>query len=283
MSPLPGPWRLFISDFDGTLKSHLGQVDPEDCRIMRAMGKRGIVRAVATGRSLFSFMRDWPADLELDYLIYSSGMALCRWTPSGPGEHVFVRSFPPDEQALALAAAWALEEGLLAFLAPPESHHFYFRPPPPAKNSAGFEARLKQFRAYARPWPEGPLTEPLSQLLFMIRQPEVPAARQHFQKLAPGLSLTRSASPYADSCQWLEVFPAGVSKRSAAEVLAELAGCRAEETAALGNDFNDEELLAWAGRSFTVPGAPAELSARFEELPGPGPILAKVWQALGLS
>jgi hypothetical protein len=219
--------------------------------------------------------------LELDYLIYSSGLALCRWTPQGPGEHLFVKAFTPAEQVLGLSASLALEWGFLAFKAPPDSHAFYYLDPPRGPRSAGFQARLEQFKSVASPWPGFNPPEPLSQFLIMAPAEEFPALRTRFADLAPGLSITQSSSPYEDDCVWLEVFPGGVSKGSASQALVELLGWGPESAAAVGNDFNDEDLLAWAGRSFAVPGAPAELLARFEPLPGPGCVLARLWRALG--
>jgi hydroxymethylpyrimidine pyrophosphatase-like HAD family hydrolase len=246
------------------------------------MGKAGLIRAVATGRSLVSFLKDWRPEIELDYLIYSSGMALCRWTRRGPGEHIYTRAFPPEEQKKALETVLALKKGFLAFLAPPDSHCFYYQDAPDGLRSPGFQARLIQFQSVARPWQpvRGLDLEPLSQFLIMVRTHDLFELKEKFQSLNPQLSVTHSTSPYEDDCVWLEVFPAGVSKSTGSQALVDLLGLGSENTVALGNDFNDKTLLDWAGLSYIVPEAPPELLAKFLTLKGPGPILQKVFNAL---
>jgi hydroxymethylpyrimidine pyrophosphatase-like HAD family hydrolase len=281
VAPPFGKFRLLITDYDGTLKPHLGPVAPENCRIMKKMGQLGLIRAVATGRSLGSFVRDWQPEMELDYLIYSSGMALCRWTAQGPGDHIFLKAFPQEEQKLALKAALTLKMGFFAFWAPPDSHCFYYYDPPHTPRSRGFSARLEQFKAVASPWPGDEAPEPLSQFLIMVKSRDIVDYKNTLTQIAPTLSITQSTSPYDDDCIWLEVFPPGVTKSSGSQALIELLNIGTHETAALGNDFNDLDLLNWAGRSFVVPQSPPALLDRFEVLTGSEPILKQVWSAIG--
>jgi hydroxymethylpyrimidine pyrophosphatase-like HAD family hydrolase len=271
--------RLLITDFDGTIKPRLGPVAAEDNQALKAMGQGGLVRVVATGRSLVSFLRDWTPEIELDYLIYSSGLALCRWTPTGPGEHLFVKAFSPEERKLAVEIALALGFGFIAFKAPPQSHSFYYLDPSRGPRSPGFQARLDQFPFDAEPWPGAIPGDSLSQVLVMAPATEFPALSDRVAAQAPSLSVTRSASPYEDERVWLEIFPGQVTKGAAAQALADLLGFQPAEAAAVGNDFNDESLLAWAGRAFAVAEAPQELLERFEPLKPTG-VLAQVWRAI---
>jgi hydroxymethylpyrimidine pyrophosphatase-like HAD family hydrolase len=244
------------------------------------MGKAGLIRVVATGRSLVSFLKDWDPDMELDYLIYSSGLALCRWTPEGPGEHIFLSAFSPFERDLALEIAAALNQGFVAFWAPPESHGFYYLDPPNGLRSPGFAARLATYSQVAIPWAAYDGHRPLSQVLVMALASDFPAIKEKVAPYANRLSITQSTSPYGDNRLWLEIFPFGITKSSAAQRLVELIGLTASQAAAVGNDFNDENLLAWAGRGFAVPGSPAELLAQFENLKGPGGVLERVFRAI---
>jgi hydroxymethylpyrimidine pyrophosphatase-like HAD family hydrolase len=59
---------------------------------------------------------------------------------------------------------------------------------------------------------------------------------------------------------WIEVFPAGVSKGSAASWLEDRLGIRRHLTAAVGNDYNDGDLLDWAHTSYVVANAPEGFS-----------------------
>jgi hypothetical protein len=95
-------------------------------------------------------------------------------------------------------------------------------------------------------------------------------------------SVFYSASPIDHQSVWLEVFPAGVNKGSSLE-----AWCREKQiprnrVLAIGNDFNDESMLTWAGRGYVVQGAPSEMKSRYPVLPpaGDGGFPAAVREAL---
>lgn len=57
----------------------------------------------------------------------------------------------------------------------------------------------------------------------------------------------------------LEVLPPGVTKGAVVAQLADRLGVRAAEALAVGDDLNDLEMLAWAGRGLAVQGAPKPL------------------------
>jgi len=264
---------LWLTDFDGTIKPH----DPKaplaqaDLTALKRLGAEGWVRAVVTGRSLYSFATAWEPGLELDWLIFSSGLGLCPWGALGPGAVMETRALEPPEAESALRAALALDFGFFAYLPPPDGHHFYYRKPP-SRIPAGFEKRLKIFAAQGRPFPldffdQVPAVRPvLSQILLMVPEAEAARAEAELARQLPRLSLLASASPFNDGCRWVEVLPPGVSKGRASAALAERLGLGRERTVALGNDHNDRDLLDWAGRSFVVRDAPPDLLARHQSI-----------------
>ena len=60
----------------------------------------------------------------------------------------------------------------------------------------------------------------------------------------------------------------GVSKSGTVAFLAERHGVTAERTLAIGNDYNDVDLLEWAGRSYVTANAPEDLKERFPVVKG---------------
>lgn len=265
--------RLWLSDFDGTIKpAGDAPVCRSDLETFERLKDEGFWRVVATGRSLFGFIKAWPPSLRFDALIFSSGAGLCLWDEMGPGPLWEARCFSTPQARLALAAAEALGYGFFAFEAPPDNHHFYFQRP--AKVPAGFERRLEIFANQCRPWSDKyfstPTPQPLSQLLIMIPAPEMDTAETRFHGLAPGLSTLRSSSPFGDGCLWLEVFAPGVDKGRAAAQLARRLGLEAEGSVALGNDYNDETMLSWAEHAFITDDAPASLRTSYETMPAAG-------------
>lgn len=253
-----------MTDLDGTIKPGPGRGFCEkDLLALEDLGRKGWFRAVATGRSLFSFVQAWEPGLELDALIYSSGAGLCLWDGFGPGELLLSRTFSQPEAARAVEAALALGRGFYAYQAPPDSHHFYYHRSPTVPR--GFQLRIDNFQAQTSPWPgfENLAGRMLSQLLIMVPWGEADRIEAEFHQAAPGLSVLRSSSPFEDGHLWLEIFPPEVSKGRTAAALAGRLGLGPDQSVALGNDFNDLDLLSWAGRAYVTEDAPSELTGLY--------------------
>jgi len=269
----PGLRGLWLTDFDGTIKPGSGtDLAPEDLEALRRLGRAGWFRVVATGRSLFSFAKAWEPGLELDALIFSSGAGLCAWGKMGPGPLLKAEVFAAEPARLALTAALNLGYSFFSFQAPPDNHHFYYYRTPGAP--AGFQKRLEIYAPQCRPWSARGLDspEPVSQLMIMVPAAEADRAEAEYRRLAAGaaLSVVRASSPFSDGHIWLEVFPPRISKGLAAAALAAELGLAAEHSVALGNDYNDLDLLAWAGRAFVTTDAPLDLVRRFPTMPPAG-------------
>ena len=110
-----------------------------------------------------------------------------------------------------------------------------------------------------------------SQILIMAPLDEVDQVENNFNRFCPGLSVLRSSSPFNDGHLWLEIFPPEVSKGRAAASLAQKLGLGPENSLALGNDYNDLDLLRWAGRAFVTQDAPADLTALYPTIAPAGP------------
>jgi hypothetical protein len=85
------------------------------------------------------------------------------------------------------------------------------------------------------------------------------------------------ASPWSDACacvkteypgrdlSLLDLLPMGVSKAKALESLAERLGVSREQTMAIGDNWNDLEMLEWAGQGVIMGNAVAELRSIAEQ------------------
>ncbi|UQZ89355.1 hypothetical protein C4J81_09160 [Deltaproteobacteria bacterium Smac51] len=277
MLPFTDPGRsyrgIWLTDFDGTIKPEgANTVCAADKAALKRLKQLGWLRVVATGRSLFNFAKAWEPDLELDALIFSSGAGLCAWTPMGPGPALNTRLIEPALAKAAIAAARSLGFGFFAYHEPPDNHHFYYERPRNAP--AGFDRRLEIFPVQSFPWPDDYFQSRgysrLSQIMIMIPAALFDQAESDFRRMAPGLSVIRSTSPFGDGCLWLEVFGPGTSKGQAASDLAGLVSLTAGEAVALGNDYNDIDLLAWADCSFVTEDAPAEIKSGHTVMPSAG-------------
>ena len=62
----------------------------------------------------------------------------------------------------------------------------------------------------------------------------------------------------------MEIFAPGVSKSNAVEWLCQSVGINRQQVFAVGNDYNDEDMLHWAAKGFLVENGPVELKPHFE-------------------
>ena len=264
---------LWLTDFDGTINPDGDDpVTLVDREALKRLKKLGWFRAVVTGRSLFGFAKAWDQGLEFDALIFSSGAGFCDWTNMGPGPLKSARTFKKDDAFSILKAAIALGYGFFAYHAPPDNHHCYFQRP--ASPPSGFDQRLAIYNIQSHQWSddyfqaESPL--PLSQVMIMVPAPAADQVEARINRLAPGLSVVRSTSPFGDGCLWLEIYPPGVNKGLAAAALAASLNLDPAHCVALGNDYNDQKMLDWAGRAFITADAPQELMGRYQVIPPAG-------------
>jgi hydroxymethylpyrimidine pyrophosphatase-like HAD family hydrolase len=146
----------------------------------------------------------------------------------------------------------------------PENHHFLFYPA--GGGNPDFEARKAVYAPFASPGnlaDSGRPPQEACQLLAVEPPGRRPSAYEALRAELAGLTVLRSTSPLDGRSCWIEVFPPAASKSKAAAWLAQERGVDPRQVLAVGNDYNDLDLLEWAGTPRLVDGAPPELAARF--------------------
>jgi hydroxymethylpyrimidine pyrophosphatase-like HAD family hydrolase len=249
---------MVVTDLDGTLLDSRHGLGVENRRALDELGRRGVIRVISTGRSLFSALSVLPPDTPIDYLCHSSGAGIVSW-PAREALRV-VNMAAADAAALTLELVSRDVDFMLHF-AIPDNHHFYAHRA--RRSNADFERRLARYSAYSNAL-SLPLPEPraMSQAL-VIEPPPGPGRHAELALALPGFQVIRTTSPLDGASTWIEIFPLGVNKAAAARWLRESSRQSAFECLAVGNDYNDLDLLDWADRAFVVGNAPAELCARY--------------------
>ncbi len=249
--------EMVISDLDGTLLRSDGSISEEDLQTLQILGEKGISRAIATGRSMYSFNKVIGADLPIDYLIFSSGAGVLDWR-----DHRIIKKavIPADETAFI---AELLQKEKLNFMiqAPiPDNHRFvYYRD---GVVNPDFDRRLRIYRDFAEPLNLSPRNFTAASQ-FLIILPESAALMEIFRELFPDHKIIRATSPLDHKSVWIEIFPATVSKALAAEWICRQEGIDPEATMAVGNDYNDLDLLAWTPHAFAVDNARSLLKRKY--------------------
>lgn len=252
--------RAVFTDLDGSLRHSQHGFHAQDREALLRLGAQGIIRVVATGRSLFAARKVLTPGFPIDYLIFSSGAGILDWH----SQRLMHRDgLSPAETGTAVACLQSLDLDFMLHAPVPENHYFWYDRP---AGEPDFTRRLALYQDYARPLAElgGVWPADCSQLLAIVPGARTAALHTELARALPQLSVIRATSPLDEASGWLEIFPGRVSKSQAAAWLARAQGYSL--TLGFGNDYNDLDLLDWCDRSFVTVTAPRELLQVYESV-----------------
>jgi len=246
-------------DLDGTLLRSDRAFSDIDLDALEQLGELGIIRTIATGRSLYSFNKAAVGDLPVDFVIFSMGAGILQ---QAGGKVVRRVSLEPHEVKRAYKILKTNRLDFMIHRTIPENHMFsYFRT---NEGNDDFERRLKLYSRFAVPLDKA--TDgfgPATQLLAVVPNKVSHAVLEKVRSELPDYSVIRTTSPLDGKATWIEIFPTAVSKsRTAAWLAAELK-IDLGKIVSVGNDYNDLDLLEWTAHSYVVDNAPVDLKNRF--------------------
>jgi hydroxymethylpyrimidine pyrophosphatase-like HAD family hydrolase len=148
----------------------------------------------------------------------------------------------------------------------PDNHRYVYRRVN-GKN-ADFESRTKRYREFGTSLNSMRRDDfgEAAQFLAVVPQNETDDALKSSRSGLPGLSVIHSTSPLDHKSAWIEFLHPEVSKSKTAAWLASRLDIAPTNIMAIGNDYNDLDLLEWAPRSFVVENAPTDLKSRFQQV-----------------
>ena len=253
---------MVVTDLDGTLFQKNHRISERNYRTLLELGERGIIRVIATGRHLFSAHKVLSFDFPIDFLVFSSGAGILAWPQQ---ELLFSVSMSQEEVSLAFDSLSRRSLDFMVHRPIPDNQYFTFFPT--GQRNPDFEARCKLYENFATPGRQQ--QPPIGEACQLV------AIEPHFRKLShyaeirgelDELTVIRTTSPLDGRSRWIEIFAKEVSKAQASIRIAQTLGVREEAVMAIGNDYNDLDLLRWAARSFVVNDAPEELLALFPKV-----------------
>ena len=246
-------------DLDGTLLRSDRTFSNIDIDALVQLGELGIIRTIATGRSLYSFNTVEVGDLPMDFIIFSMGAGVLQ---HAGGMVVRRVSLEPNEVKRACKILKTNRLDFMIHRTIPDNHMFsYFRS---NEGNDDFERRLKLYSRFAVPLNEATDGFGLaSQLLAVVPDRVSHAVLEKIRSELPDYSVIRTTSPLDGKTTWIEIFPTEVSKSRTAAWLAGELKIDKSEIVSVGNDYNDLDLLEWTAKSYVVDNAPADLKDRF--------------------
>lgn len=240
--------KLVALDVDGTLVDETNQFTPAVGAAVRAMSDAGVPVIISTGRAAPGAMEVCERlDLPDGLAVCSNGAVLVGYRPV---EIVHAVTFDASE-----AVRRVLEHVPDAFVAVEEIGVGYRvnRPFPTGEIAGTITVETT----------DALINEPVTRVI--IRATE--ADPHEFLALVEGLGLS-DTNYYIGYTAWLDLAPPGVSKASGLERVCERLGVAAADVLAIGDGFNDLEMLQWAGRGVAMGQSPDRLKDAADAITG---------------
>ncbi len=255
---------LLVTDLDGTLLDSKARLGSANRKALESPDRAARVRMVATGRSLHSACKVMDAEFPVDYLAFSSGAGIVSW-PSK--ELLFTHEMDSDSADRLIDRLRSLAVDFTVHHAPPDTHRCYVHRARRSKPNADFEDRLARYVGFSDEWsqssPAARADAGVGQLL-VIEPPGTESCLETIAREFPNMHVVRTTSPLDHASTWVEIFPSGTSKSEASNWVRRRHRIDLAATFAIGNDYNDLDLLEWARDSFVVANAPRSMRERFE-------------------
>ncbi len=249
-------YRLFLSDFDGTLVRSDGTVSEKNKRAIARYVAAGGTFAVCTGRSLDSILpRVRELGLRDGPVIAFQGAVIAEIATGKLLKH---ETFSVSDARRVLLAAEARDLHTHLYTV----DRFYANRDDEwlslYEKVVGVKAEI-----VSEPFSEKTEREGLNvvKILFMVEPERRRALRDELAEELGGKFFVTCSS------EWLvEVMPAAQNKGAAVRFLAERLKIPVSETAAIGDQLNDLPMIEAAGGKFTVRNGQAELKAVAKEV-----------------
>jgi Cof subfamily protein (haloacid dehalogenase superfamily) len=253
--------KLLAIDVDGTLLDSRGRIPQPNIEALNAAADRGITIAIVTGRSYsFALPAVEPLADPLTLVVHNGAIARMR-----AGATLLRRLLPSDIARTVLSATSSWRDcALMLFDRPAHGQLVYDRLDWNHPNRVRFRDKNRSLLLAVETL-EDALTEDPIQIAF---NGTVDAMRSVVQSLA--------AHPQADQFSvslteyqrrdfsLVDICAADTTKGATLARLAELLAVDRSEVLAVGDNFNDREMLAWAGVGVVMGNATPEMQQGFE-------------------
>lgn len=245
------PIRLLALDIDGTLVGHDLALRPRTREAIVGAIRRGVHVSLATGRMATS-ARPFAEALGLTGPIIAYQGALVRQMPA-PGERLGRLLFHRPLPAIVAreAIAWSLANGFEPHINHLERFIIPAHDPKADDYSAFLGARAELVPDLAR-W----IRHPITKVLAVAEEGRPVALMETARDRFRGRAEVTVSHP-----QFIEFLAPGVSKGRAVRWLARRLGVPLEQTLAIGDQYNDFEMIEAVGHGVAMPSSPAAVQA----------------------
>lgn len=252
--------RLILCDLDGTLVRPGHPLSEESIAAMKALIRQGDIVAIASGRSLYAGRNILRPGMPISYWLFSTGAGILKWDTR---EVICKNELSPEMVRKAAQALFDCHEDFMIQGPIPENHRFvYCKFNRPENNGTDFFTRCDAYSDFCAPFTPGDYDFQSASQLIAILPPDEERI-DHVRSLLPEFQVIRATSPMDNHSVWLEIFNPSAGKANAAIWLAKQLNIKHEDTYAIGNDYNDSDMLNWAAHGFITPNSPLDMKEKY--------------------
>jgi len=198
--------------------------------------------------------------LPIDYLIFSTGAGIMEFHG---GRVIYQKALPISDISKITDYLDHRRFDYMVHKSIPDTQYFLYKSH--GKDNPDFYKRLALYKEYALPLEQShchkdPSTEVLAIIPGRVNMDDL----EIIKKDLSGFSVIHATSPLDHKSSWIEIFHKDVSKSKAASWLVKRLGIGRQNVLSVGNDYNDQDLLAWSGKGFVVKNAPDSLKQIFK-------------------
>jgi Cof subfamily protein (haloacid dehalogenase superfamily) len=260
--------KLFVVDLDGTLLRDDKSLAGADRDALARLRDMGIVTAIATGRSNYSFQKitddlGWnePENpLPVDYVIFSTGAGIMDF----PACTILNKYSLNEDDVIVISDAFnGCNLDYMIHRSIPDTKHFIYSYC--TGENSDFETRLDIYKEHGAVL----TTENLAgfgeatEVLCIVDESAGDQVARQLSAVLSQYSVIKATSPLDKRSLWIEIFAKEVSKSKAVSWLSKKIGASQANVCAVGNDYNDVDLLDWAGQGYLVSNGPGALQADY--------------------
>jgi len=247
------PIKLIALDMDGTLLDRQLVIPPRSLKAIAAALDRGVKVTIATGR-MFCSAQPYARRLglgDIPLITYNGGL---------------VKTAVSGKVLLHLPVPRELARAVVQFAQERRLYIQYYLDDQVLVPEVNEKARLYYEISQVEPIPVGDLLAALTgdptKLLIIEDEEKMPGiARELKEHFGDQFYLTGSY-PF-----FLEIMHREISKARSLSLVAQRLGIRREEIMAIGDSYNDQQMLAYAGLGVAIKSAPPEVQAAAAYVP----------------
>ena len=239
------PGQLFVTDFDGTLLTDDRRITSRDLDTLERLRGESLLLAL---------------DLPVDFLIFSTGAGVYDLNSNNL---LLSRDIPNSGIKKICRCFDALGYDYMVHKAIPDTPYFQYKESG-LNHNPDFYHRIDLYPGFGCPLdhPDS-LYERATEVLAILPGGICPEAFANIEARLDRFSVIHATSPLDHRSAWIEVFHPEVSKSRSVDWLANRLGIDRDRVVAVGNDYNDRDLLAWAGTGLLVANGPEDMKGEF--------------------